>query len=87
MITVGIAVVRNYQVNQLTRDVGHMMAKGVDFSQQANQNLVANDLANGLSLQANSGNVTGSTGWQRRTGAVRLLRACRLPAAASTAAM
>jgi len=38
-----------------------MMAKGVDFSQQANQNLVANDLANGLSLQANNGNVTGST--------------------------
>jgi Flp pilus assembly protein TadG len=61
LITVGIAVIRNYQVNQLTRDVGHMMAKGVDFSQQTNQNLVANDLANGLSLQANSGNVTGST--------------------------
>jgi Flp pilus assembly protein TadG len=61
LITVGIAVIRNYQVNQLTRDVGHMMAKGVNFSQQTNQNLVANDLANGLSLQANSGNVTGST--------------------------
>jgi Flp pilus assembly protein TadG len=60
MITLGIAIVRDFQVNQLTRDVGHMMAKGVDFSQQANQNLVANDLANGLSLQANSGNVTGS---------------------------
>jgi Flp pilus assembly protein TadG len=61
LITVGIAVLRNYQVNQLTRDVGHMMAKGVDFSRQANQNLVANDLANGLSLQANNGNVSGST--------------------------
>jgi len=61
LITVGIAVLRNFQVNQLTRDVGHMMAKGVDFSQQSNQNLVANDLANGLSLQANSGNVTGSS--------------------------
>jgi Flp pilus assembly protein TadG len=60
MITIGIAVSRNFQVNQLTRDVGHMMAKGVDFSQQGNQNLVVNDLANGLSLQANSGNVTGS---------------------------
>jgi len=60
MITLGIAIVRDFQVNQLTRDVGHMMAKGVDFSQQANQNLVANDLANGLSLQANNGNVTGS---------------------------
>jgi len=61
MITLGIALARNYQVNQLTRDVGHMMSKGVDFSQQATQNLVANDLANGLSLAANSGNVTGSS--------------------------
>ncbi len=61
MITLGIAVLRNYQVNQVTRDVGHMMAKGVDFSQQYNQNMVANDLASGLSLSANSGNVTGST--------------------------
>ena len=60
MVTVGIAVTRNFQVNQLTRDVAHMMAKGVDFSQQSNQNLVAGDLANGLSLQANNGNVTGS---------------------------
>jgi Flp pilus assembly protein TadG len=60
LVTVGIAVLRSYQVNELTRDVGHMMAKGVDFSQQANQNLVVNDLANGLSLQANNGNVTGS---------------------------
>jgi hypothetical protein len=60
MITLGIALVRNFQVNQLTRDVGHMMAKGVDFSQQATQNLIVNDLANGLSLQANNGNVTGT---------------------------
>ncbi len=64
MITLGIAIVRNFQVNQLTRDVGHMMAKGVDFSQQANQNLVTNDLANGLSLTANSGNTTGGTSGQ-----------------------
>jgi hypothetical protein len=61
MITLGIAILRNFQVNELTRDVGHMMAKGVDFSQQANQNLVVADLANGLSLQANTGNVTGGT--------------------------
>jgi Flp pilus assembly protein TadG len=60
MVTVAIAVVRNFQVNQLTRDVGHMMARGVDFSQQGNQDLVANNLANGLSLQSNSGNATGS---------------------------
>lgn len=61
LVTVGIAVLRNFQVNQLTRDVGHMMARGVDFSQQSYQDLVANQLANGLSLQANSGNVTGNT--------------------------
>jgi len=60
LITIGIALLRNYQVNELTRDVAHMMARGVDFSQQANQNLIANDLANGLTLQANNGNVTGS---------------------------
>jgi hypothetical protein len=60
MITLGISIVRNFQVNELTRDVAHMMAKGVDFSQQTTQNLVVNDLANGLSLQANNGNVTGS---------------------------
>lgn len=61
MITLGISIVRNFQVNKLTRDVAHMMAKGVDFSQQPTQNLVVNDLANGLSLQANNGNVTGSS--------------------------
>ena len=60
MITVGIAVLRNFQVNEVTRDVGHMMAKGVDFSQQTNQDLVANQLASGLSLTSNTGNVTGT---------------------------
>ena len=33
MVTVGIAVTRNFQVNQLTRDVAHMMAKGVDLAE------------------------------------------------------
>lgn len=61
MITICIAVTRSFQVNQLTRDVGHMMANGVDFSQQKNQDLVVNDLASGLSMQSNSGNVTGGT--------------------------
>jgi len=63
LVTVGISVIRSQQVTQLTRDTGHMLANGVDFSQTLNQNLVVNDLANGLSLQANGGNVTGgSTG-------------------------
>jgi hypothetical protein len=59
LITVGISVTRSFQVNQLTRDVGHMMARGVNFATQGNQNLIVNDLANGLSLQANPGNVVG----------------------------
>jgi hypothetical protein len=61
LITVGISAIRNIQVNQVTRDVGHMMARGVDFSQQGNQNLIVNNLANGLSLVANQGNATGGT--------------------------
>jgi len=59
LVTVGISVIRNLQVNTVTRDVGHMLARGVNFAQQANQNIVANNLASGLGLVANSGNVTG----------------------------
>lgn len=61
--TYGFAVIRSVEAVQLTRDVGHMYSRGVDFSVQANQNLLASSLAQGLSLVANSGNVTGgSTG-------------------------
>jgi len=61
--TYGFAVIRSVEAVQLTRDVGHMYSRGVDFSVQANQNLLATSLAQGLSLVANSGNVTGgSTG-------------------------
>jgi hypothetical protein len=59
--TYGFAILRAVQGVQLTRDVGHMYSRGVDFSVQANQNLLATQLAQGLSIVANSGNVTGGT--------------------------
>lgn len=64
IFTYGFAVLRSVEVVQFTRDVGHMYSRGVDFSTQANQNLLAGRLANGLNIAANSGNVTGgSTGY------------------------
>ena len=61
--TYGFAVIRSVEAVQLTRDVGHMYSRGVDFSVQANQTLLATSLAQGLNVVANSGNVTGgSTG-------------------------
>ena len=61
--TYGFAIIRSVEAVQLTRDVGHMYSRGVDFSVQANQNLLSTSLAQGLSLVANTGNVTGgSTG-------------------------
>lgn len=63
LFSVGFGLIRDMQGVQLTRDVGHMWARGVDFSTQANQDLLAARLAQGLSLVSNSGNVTGgSTG-------------------------
>jgi hypothetical protein len=59
--TYGFAVIRSVEAVQLTSDVGHMYSLGVDFSTQANQNLLATSLAQGLSLVANNGNVTGGT--------------------------
>lgn len=59
--TYGFALIRASEAVQLTRDVGHMYSRGVDFSVQANQNLLASSLAQGLSLVANNSNVTGGT--------------------------
>lgn len=59
--TYGFAVLRSAQGVQLTRDVGHMYARGVDFSNQANQDLLATKLAQGLNIVSNDGNVTGGT--------------------------
>jgi len=63
LFSVGFGLIRAMNGIQLTRDVGHMWAGGVDFSLQANQNLMASQLAQGLNIVSNSGNVTGgSTG-------------------------
>ena len=59
LFSVGFGLIRNMNGIQLTRDVGHMWAGGVDFAKQANQDLMAAQLAQGLSIAANSGNVTG----------------------------
>jgi hypothetical protein len=61
LFSVGFGLIRAMSGIQLTRDVGHMWAGGVDFSKQANQNLMASQLAQGLSIVSNSGNVTGGT--------------------------
>jgi len=61
IFTYGFAVLRSVAVVQFTRDMGHMYSRGVDFSTQADQNLLAGRLANGLNIVANSGNVTGGT--------------------------
>jgi hypothetical protein len=55
MVGSGIILGRSIEVVQLCRDLGHMYAKGIDFSQAANQN-VAVTLATGTGLTATGGN-------------------------------
>jgi hypothetical protein len=55
-LVIGGNLVKSIQVVQLCRDVGHMWAYGVDFSQASNQNLIAK-LAQGLNFSTSgSGN-------------------------------
>ncbi len=61
LFSVGFGLIRDMQGVQLTRDVGHMWARGVDFSTQANQDLLATRLAQGLSLVSNNGTINGGT--------------------------
>ena len=69
LLSLGFALSRSLQVAQLTRDVGRMAVRGVDFSVPANQGLIVGSasrpnlppLAIGLGMQPNGGNVTGST--------------------------
>ncbi len=61
VFTYGFAIIQSVEAVELTSDVGHMYSEGVDFSTQANQNLLASSLAQGLNIVANSGNVTGGT--------------------------
>jgi len=69
LLSLGFALSRSLQVAQLTRDVGRMAVRGVDFAVDANQGLIVGSasrpnlppLAIGLGMQPNGGNVTGST--------------------------
>jgi hypothetical protein len=69
LLSVGFALSRSLQVAQLTRDVGRMAVRGVDFAVNANQELIVGSvsrpnlppLAGGLGMRPNGGNVTGGT--------------------------
>jgi len=55
MVGVGINLGHMNQALQISRDAGHMYAKGVDFSQSGNQNIIVN-LASGTGLAVAGGN-------------------------------
>jgi|CZKS01.1.fsa_nt_gi Flp pilus assembly protein TadG len=55
MVGIGINLGHMNQAVQISRDVGHMYAKGVDFSQAGNQNIVI-DLATGTGITTTGGN-------------------------------
>jgi len=69
LLSVGFGLTRSLQVAHLTRDVGRMFVRGVDFSRQASQDLITGTasrpdlqpLAAGLRMQGNGGNATGGT--------------------------
>jgi hypothetical protein len=69
LMSVGFTLTRALQTANLTRDVGRMFVRGVDFSVQSNQDLVTGSpskpnmpvLARGLGMQGNGGNATGGT--------------------------
>jgi hypothetical protein len=69
LVTIGFALSRSIQVAQLMRDVGRMFVRGVDFAEQANQDLITGSasrpnmpaLARGLGMEGNGGNATGGT--------------------------
>src|SRR5689334_24914005 len=55
MGSAGIQLGRMNEAVQICRDAGHMYARGVDFSQLANQNSLVT-LANGAGMTVNGGN-------------------------------
>lgn len=69
LMSIGFALSRTLQVAQLTRDVGRMQVRGIDFSQIPNQELITGSasrpnmppLARGLGMAGNgtTGNSTG----------------------------
>ncbi len=69
LISVGFALNRSLQVAQVTRDVGRMFVRGVDFAELANQQLITGStsrpnlpaLARGLGMAPATGTATGGT--------------------------
>jgi len=69
LLSVGFALSRSLQAAQLTRDIGRMFVRGVDFSEPANQELITGSasrpnlpaLARGLGMVGNGGGVIGGT--------------------------
>jgi Flp pilus assembly protein TadG len=56
VVGLGVMMGRYSQAVQVARDVAHMYANGVDFSQTSNQNIVINQLAAGTGMTATGGN-------------------------------
>jgi len=57
----GASLVREVQAIQVGRETAELYSRNIDFSQQANQDIVTDYVAIGLGLQGNGGNVTGGT--------------------------
>src|SRR5580700_11540091 len=55
MVGPGVQLGRMNEAVQICRDAAHMYARGVDFSQVANQNILVN-LATGTGMTVNGGN-------------------------------
>jgi Flp pilus assembly protein TadG len=53
-MSIGMTMARTIRIYQITRDVAHMFARGVDFSQSANQSLLLT-MATGLNITATGG--------------------------------
>ena len=53
--SVGMSMVRSIEVVSLNRDAGHMFAEGIDFSQQANRNILLK-IAGNLGITDSGGN-------------------------------
>jgi hypothetical protein len=69
LLSYGFTLGRSLQVANLTRDVGRMYVRGVDFSEQAAQELITGSasrpnlpaLARGLGMQSSGGGAAGGT--------------------------
>jgi hypothetical protein len=69
LVSVGFTLTRSLQAANLTRDVGRMFVRGVDFSTQSNQDLLTGSpskpnlpvLSRGLGMRGNGGNATGGS--------------------------